>query len=244
MSIGKFIPIEVPIQYVMEDTSEEHAPMKFIMVRWAVNAIGRLNSLANYERKAFVRTVTDCIVELPTYAVHVNALIYGDQGTDCPILNDCKYYRETTIQYDGVDTIFRWDNLEGGTCYQTPYPWSIRNNKIVIDCDVNGDEVTLDLLVHPTDADGLPLMLQEHTDMVVAYLKMKLAEKEQWTRYRKGKMQRIDIDFIDGLGMRFERERKIAKSKGQHTSEMDKEAISQMIYHPLTGRGYLNLVPL
>lgn len=240
MSIKKRIPVTQGIINAVEETDSSYMNKKPLLHRWAIHAVGLVGHINLYTRQAIVRTVVDCTVDLPENSAHVNAVILGDWGTDCSVFNDVTYYRESEMNYLNSSYVFKWSKA-GDISGLTPFPWSIRDNKLIFDCDINDEYVTIDMLLHELDMDGIPLMNEGDVGVVEAYIKMKIVQIERFNRYRTGRMSSVDMLFMRELKTELGVAIKNAKYDDGDHAAVHKEFVSQMVHFPISGPGYLNL---
>lgn len=241
MSINKRVPVTRAIINAVEETDPVFINKKPLLHRWAIKAVGMIGHTNLYERKSIVRAVNDCKIELPENAAHVNGIIIGDWGNECTVFADTTYYRKSEMNYLGCSYVFKWSK-DNDLYSVTPFPWTIRDNNITLDCDINGEYVTIDMLLHVLDSDGIPLM-NENDDLVVEnYIKLKLVEMERFNKFRKGRLTHVDMGYARELKIELGVAIKNAKAKDDYTADVHKEFVSQMVHFPLSGPGYLNLL--
>jgi hypothetical protein len=141
----------------------------------------------------------------------------------------------------GSSYVFKWNKLDDQMSL-TPFPWTIRNNQIVLDCDINQQYVTIDILLHVLDSNGIPLMNEGDESVVENFIKLKLVEKERFNKFRKGKLGHVDMAFVRELKTDLGVSIKNSKAKDDYNADVHKEFVSQMVHFPLSGPGYLNLL--
>ena len=241
MSIKQRVPVTEGILQAVEETDPVFMGQLPMLHRWAIKAVSFIGHINLYDRVPVKRIVADCLVDLPLSAAHVNAVFLGDLGSDCAVFSTTKFYHESELLYMGSPYVFKWLEQDG-MCKLSVFPWSIRNNNIIFDCDINGQTVTIDMLLHPVDSNNVPLMHREDADTVANFIRLKLVEKEKFKKFRRSTLRSADFAFSKQLEGELSMAIKNARSNDADYSENHRESMSNMIYYPLSGKGNMNLL--
>ena len=243
MSVKKYVSIREAITQLVDETSENYISMIPVLVRWGKQSDLRIGSYYSYKKQYYVRTVINGFVELPLSAVHVLGVIIGNHLSNCPAIFNSRSFisQQSELMSNGEQYIFLWDDMNAG-CYPTRFHWEIQDNSIVFPGSMyDGQEVTIASLNYQEDADGWPMIIETHIQAVAEYLKIKLAKKEQWGKFMKGKLGGWDMAMVKELKDDYRFEVRQATARDGDWSDAETQAMGEMIGFPFSGNGSLNL---
>lgn len=240
--INKLVPISNALTWLAEDTDPEVLNMKPILLRWATAGDQKIGSQYSYETAYYVLNINDRAAEIPLAAVHLKNMIFGDYLDRCPdIFNSIQTINETEGIYEGRSIIWKWsDNNVAPQCFSTP--WSIENNKIVFHSTFSATKITVKVWQYNVDSEGIPLVNENHIEAIAAYLQGKLAMKQRWNRFKKGKFTSADRAMIADVKNEFVQLARLARVDDEQTNDMDMKDVGNIITNPYTGSSGLNLV--
>lgn len=249
MPINKLVSVNNVIINLLDDLGLDHTKHKPMFVNWATMAEKNIGSYYQYKRKHAVLDVHGCIADLPWDAAVLEMAIMGDCGTDCGDLFMQTYgsYFRGALNNVGV-TVGNIDSVSflvvdlpaAATSESGVYSFGtvgnhVQDNKIIFDCNRNGQKVTVQYLGIEVDSDGIPLVGENHLEAIAEYCMFK---------YRRRRI-RSGVE----LGLSRDHERRwhelAARSRGEDAepSQADRDNIVNMIHDPFIGKG-LQLIPL
>ncbi|MFA6916984.1 MAG: hypothetical protein WC222_11345 [Parachlamydiales bacterium] len=243
MSVKKLISIREVITQLVDETMPEYLSMLPVLVRWGKQCDLRIGSYYSYKKQYYTRTITNGFVELPLSTIHVLGVVMGDHLDHCPdIFNEISTYNESSeLTLNGINYIFSWDDLSYYPL-RTRFNWEVQDNSIVFPGSTyDGQDVTIATLNYQEDADGWPMVIEGHIQAITTWLKMKLAKKEQWRSFVTKQMKMFDRTFIKDLEAEYRFEVRSAVANDGDWNDNETLAMSEMIGHPFTGNGSLNL---
>jgi len=234
MSINKVISVQNPILDAKEFLGIDHDKDNAIFTRWATLAEKEIGSYYQYERKRTVVTISGCTACLPTDAVLVEIAVIGDLGTDCgDLLNRfCGTINVTTTNMAGQSNFLVIDI--GGTVGETInfgyMTYAVQDNKIVLDTNRDGVEMTIQYLRYKTDCDGFMEVGENHVNAIRWFI--------TWMYYMRGKNKNyIDRDLISMARQEWDRECRHARAEDNRLSYSQHMDAARMYSNPYTGRG-------
>jgi hypothetical protein len=233
MSIRKKVSIRLAIQAASEDSGGGDSRMRPLMMRWAVAAEEAIGSFTQYKRAYVYAPMVDVHrAELPCHVKAVMGLICG-----CPPEDETKIIFRGAHQYyqnlvnDNI-SLNHFMIAESGTYYQHTNPlWEIQDNHIVFLQPYSGKGVTVDALVMQVDADGYPLINENHVRAVAAGI---LWEKAKRTRFLPAE-QRISPSDIRALEAEYKQLLRNARAEDAEPTTAERAEIVAMLNDPMSG---------
>lgn len=235
MSINKLISIKNPIVDALDDLGLDHDKFIPVFTRWAEVAEKEIGSWAQYEIKRDVIPITNCTACLPSDAVYVQIALLGDHGTDCAdLMNRWCNTMNTQTNYGTINnTFFVVDvgsSQEGESVGYGTLPYSIQDNKLVFNRNMDGQSVTIQYLRFKKDCDGFMEVGENHVNAISWFIK--------WKYYmRAKKMNSLEYGKMNMCKQEWERECAHARAQDAELSLHDKRAISAHWNDPFSGVG-------
>lgn len=244
MSINKLVSVNNVIINLIDDLGLPHNKYKAMFVNWATTAEKSINSFYQYKRKHIVLDVCGCIAELPNDATFLQRAIMGDLGTNCADLfnNLCVGLNSSGTFSSGsidstsfliVDLPANSGNDSGAFSFNLA-GHHVQDNKIIFDVNRDGEKVTVQYLGLEVDADGIPLVGQNHLEAIGEYC--------MWKFRRRNIRSGIDIGVARDHERRWHELAGRSRGDDAELSETDRERIVQMLHDPFIGKG-LQLIP-
>jgi hypothetical protein len=235
MAINKLVPISRAFVQLSEETDGDVMRMKPTLVRWAKQADARIGSVYSYETNYFLLDVSNMKAELPLCAIRLEDMIIGDVLDDCPdVFDNMPSYEQTTLN----DVIWAWESLDQAyTIYNLN--WIIQNNNIVFQTPFTNTEITIKVLTYPVDAEGMPLVPEGHIEAIAAFLQAKMAMKERWNKYKKGKISNMDLAFVEMLKKEYVNQSRLSAANDDNYSDNQQDKAAEILNQPFTGSSNL-----
>jgi hypothetical protein len=236
----QLVSIRQPITEAIERTSEDHMALFPTLISWAKKAEEKIGSPYSYEEDIVVLQVNNYKARLPIATTKVVAIVDGDKsgiGREA-FFNRWRNYTESVLPYMGEDVIFRW-NVADASWRPCPIKWKVIDNTIVFEVSPMITVITVLLNRFKIDEEGLPMVNSTHVEAIANYLKWRLAELEQYKRFRKMKLTHVDNNYTRELKENWINARDAARGDDIDTSEDQIRIVSEMLNHPLSGDGIL-----
>ena len=240
MAINKKISIRNAITELIDSTSESYLNMLPTLVTWAKKADLDIGTPYQYERKFCTRSVVDYKAELPLSVVYVTAVIAGDHFDDGLSAFNAEYtsVQKDTITANGQTVVYSWDNISN--MYRCrPLLWEVVDNHIVFPSDFNDDKITVLYYGYFVDSEGLPMINENNIDAIATFLKLKIAKKEQFNKFRKLRLSHVDNNFINSLAKEWKIKKRAARADSDPIGEDWTRELSEILNHPFSGDGML-----
>ena len=203
------------------------------LIRWATEADRKIGSYYDYERKVEVLKVTDCKVEVPLGAVHVIAIIMGDNGCDCDLFFKNNYSMTKTTLTLSETEVFYWTD---GSIFPSDVNWEIQNNNIIFESNFDGQYVTVFYLSYCLDKDGFVLVNENNIEAISLYLKLKLSELERWREMKSKKYTGFLNTIINDLRTQTRMAIMQARAESGKPTPSQQERLAEIMENPITGR--------
>ncbi len=235
MAINKLVPISNAFTLLAEETDDSIMRMKPTLVRWAKLADSRIGSIYSYETNYFLLNVVNMKAELPLGAIRLEDMMIGDVLDNCPeVFNSIPEYEITELN----DVIWKWSTLDKNyTLYNLN--WSIQNNNIVFQTSFTNTNITVKLLTYPINEEGIPLVPENHIEAIAAFLQIKIAMKERYNKFKKGKLSHMDNNFIETLKREYVHQSRLSAANDDNYSDNQQIQSSEIINEPFTGSSNL-----
>lgn len=230
--INKLVPISNAFTQLAEETDVDVLKMKPTLIRWAKQADQRIGSGFSYTHDYFVLDVANMEAELPYSAVRIEGIILGDVLDSCP--NVFNTISPSVQEYNDGQIIWKWDSLNDmSTLYRLN--WSIQNNKIVFQTPFTNTQITVKMLVYESDQDGIPLVPEGHIEAIAIFLQAKVAMKERYNKYKKGKLSNMDLSFVQILKGEFVNQSRLSSSNDENNSDNHQDDAADIMNNPFSG---------
>ena len=118
----------------------------------------------------------------------------------------------------------------------TGLTWSVQDNDVVFDANIDGRDVTIDTFALELDADGNPTIEENLVEPIGKFLQFKLAEKENNMKFRKGILKPMDMAYSKSLWKQYND--LVAKSRTPATPSEHYE-IAKMLNFPYSGNSLI-----
>lgn len=245
MSIKKLVSINEALRQVLEDLDENASTMIPTLYRWAIYADSRIRSHYQYTRKTKTVTATDCQILLPLEAVHVVSVLVGDFGCDCAGIFQQYYDMSSTIiastlNFNDITNVFYWSPANGPV--QSTHKYTIRDNCIVFEQNLDEQTFTIDYLAYPEDKDGIPQISEHNVEAVAAYIVWKLSKRERWRLFKTGTATGMTPAMIREFEKEYHRAVREARAQNDRSTDTELQDIKTMLSNPISGYG-LYLLP-
>jgi len=250
--MGEFVKRLVPVKSVITDlidmTDEEATANLPTLVKWAIKGDRRIGSWYPFVRRSTTATVSNCCIPIPCDAVYIAGIIFGNPGCDCNTLwNEWAVY--TGIETDGFYQLtpektffFEYHWSSANKLYRANFDWQIQGGDIVIQgANFEGQTVTLLYYGYPVDKEDLPMVWDSHLDPLSLWLKLFLAEKEQWKNFRRIKLNKGELLYISDLRTQYHKAVRNARVQDTELSPLKEDECTFLMNSPLTGKGNVYL---
>lgn len=233
MSIRKKVSIRLAVQEASEDMGGGDSRMFPVMLRWAIRAEEKIGSFTQYRREYVTAQRVDVHrFELPCHVKAVMGIMCGCRPTDemQVIFRGAHQYYGGAVNANVGLNHFLISEL--GSYYRSEVPlWEIQDNHIVFLRPTNVEALTIDALVMQTDADGYPMVNENHIEAIAAYVEYKRAKKSRWLAAE----QRISPGEI--VRMKAECGQLIlnARAEDNQPTTAERAEIVAMMNDPMTG---------
>jgi hypothetical protein len=239
MSIKRKVSIKIPVFQFIEDIGLDKTRMTPLLKRWCVEADRDIGSYYAYKRKICVLDVNECTAELPCSAVGVLAWINGDHGCDCGLLFKSCYQTGIASGYatTGLNG-FEFVDVVGhqGSCQCIPVGWEIQNNNIVFNKKFPADsKITVQYLGYEEDAEGFPLINENHLTAMSAHMEWRLAKQSRW----KPTLKTQNENAIKEMERTWNKKCRQARADDAQPSESERREIVAMVNDPMSGIGLI-----
>ena len=146
-----------------------------MLVRQALKFDGKIgNNRRSMPYRKCVITVSGCTAPLPCGVVDVLAVVQGECSCDCGVLYDSTY--NIMLPYWG-EKYYPVLNLAYGL---VGFNWTVQDNCLHFDRDIDGQKFTIGYLGYELDADGFPLISENHVVAIEAGLVWDKAKSTIW----------------------------------------------------------------
>lgn len=206
-----------------------------LFTSWAVEADRKIGSYYSYKKKIVVLDVVDCRAELPCEAVAVLALLLGDHGCNCNLVFN-GLYSFINAQLSAHNAGSGWIVIDdsGGPSYRCEnISYEIQNNHLVFRGNFDGQKVTVNILALETDADGFPLINENHVDAVAQYIEYKHALRTRWNSIEN----KITETAIAHMQQEWGRKARWSRGDDGAPSQSEQNEITRMVNDPISGLG-------
>ncbi len=231
MSIRKKISIKIPVFEAVEDMGLGEMRNSPLFKRWAVRADERIGSYYAYKKNICVTTVKDCHAELPCDVVAVLAILIGDYGCDCGTT-----FNQVLTHVHAVGSVVNSSNgfiIQDNAVICQPLSWEIQDNQIVFGQNIDGQTITIQYLGYQLDAEGWPLVNQNHSDAIGAYIMKKYAERSTF----KISDTKKNENEISRLNREWHRLCRHARAEDGDPSPTERAEMVALVNDPLSGIG-------
>lgn len=191
------------------------------LMKWAINCEKKMSKYGHYF-KCELHTITESYISLPDSVVDVHKIFFGDVTDEFErVFSNSNTIRMTEETVSGIE--YAWSSLNGVQLNELLWEWA--NGNINFTTNYDGEEVTVFFTELEKNDEGFIIVNESHIEAIQAYLKFKIAEREEFKR----NMGRA----ADGNFMRYTRElkleyaRKLRDAAAQDTREsnIDENAI-------------------
>lgn len=239
MAINKLVPISNAFTQLAEEVGSDILRMKPVLMRWAKQADTRIGSVYSSETNYYLLDVVNLKAKLPDSAIRLQDMIIGDVLDNCPgVFDNLPTYSETEGTYLGDQIIWQWSDLES---FYNMYSlnWTIQNNYIVFQTPFNSTEITVKLLTYPVDAEGMPLVPEGHIEAISCFLQAKVAMKERFNKYKRGRLSNMDLSYVELLKKEYVNQKRLAVANDDNFSENQERESSEILNQPYSGSSNL-----
>lgn len=232
MSINKFIPLKDIIYDASEDMSIDINAQFPTFKRWAIWAEKQIHSPYSWCKKVTTVTATNCFAKLPTDAMMVRAVVSGDCGCDCSDLVDgALAYAFANTTYDSSQIFLSIDVPSPGQQILGSIRYSIHNNALLFNQNVDGQTFTVQYWAMHYDCDKEEMVSENHVEAIVTYLQYKTAARSRFTP------NKMELGEVEMLKRNWYMLRDNARADDAIINPSDRADIVAMINDPLIGHG-------
>jgi hypothetical protein len=238
MSINKLISIRNPIINAIDLLGLDHVQDMPIFTTWAIDAENKIGSYYQWVRKRVVLDIHNCTVCLPADAKSIQKAILGDVGCACDDLTSsrCDLLFNNTGTFVNSNTSGSFLIVDLGSDFEDfigSVPYTIQDNKLLLNQCLDGQKITVQYLGYKTDCDGFLEIGQNHVDAIKWYI--------IWLYwYRKRNLSPMEQGKMNTARQEWERNCANARATDSEPSESEKLEMNAMLHDPLVGYG-LNL---
>lgn len=232
MAVNKLVSIKVPVLEALGDMGIDHAKNTADFIRWAARAEKEIGSYYSLKKLITVLTVDKYRTEMPCEAQYVQRVLLGDFGCNSYDLFDYICQGNKSISFKQTDTFLVVDNPgQGRDVMISPIKWEVQDNHIIFNQNYDKQKVTVQYLGLQTDAEGFPLVCENHIEAIIEYIMYRYAKR---SRFTANKMDASDVDRFLRLWSTLAAE---ARAVDAEISESDRDSIVAMLNDPISG-GY------
>lgn len=232
MAVNKLVSIKIPVLNALEDMGIDIAKDRPVFTRWASEAEREIGSYYSYRKKIKVLNIDHCVATLPCEAAFVQYAILGDHGCECDdLFNRCST-SSTILGASTTDTFLIVDAFNSDTSVSlSGVRWEVQDNKLIFTRNYDLQKVTVQYLGFQEDAEGFPLVMENHIGAIVEYIMYRYAVRSRFTPV---KMDHSDISRLWREWMRLASH---ARADDAELSDSDRQEIVSMIHDPFMGYG-------
>lgn len=231
MSVNKLISIKEPILEAMKDMGIDITRDRATFAMWAVRAEKDIGSYYSYKRKRAVLDIVGCCAELPCDAAFMKVAVLGDHGCECGELMSSLCSWASTISVASTETFLIIDKPDTDGYCLGGIMWSIQDNSILFNKNLDGQKVTVEYLGLEEDCDGFVMINENHKEAIIEYIMWKFATR---SRFSNLKMDHTDIRTHK---MEYFRLASDARATDAMLTESERREIVGLLHDPLSGFG-------
>lgn len=233
MAINNFVSTRKIINDFIEESGLDHNRYMLLFKRVAKRAYKEINSGgAAYKKRIEVLTFNHCCVDLPSDAIAIENIIFGDKGCNCDTIFDNLYqqwpgelFLHQSVRFGGIDSsgvVF---------CSNDPFDFEITDNVMKFNQDFDGQKVTMRIQYMDCDSEGFAIVNDIALNALHRYFEMVLAKQSTW----KNKEFRMSKSEIDGYINGWVEAMRGAKADLMQSTPAEERALVAMYNNPLSG---------
>ena len=237
MAINKLVSINKALVQLADETDHSVLEMKPVLIKWAKQADARIGSIYSYKTEYFLLKVENSKADLPLRAIYLDNMIFGDVLSNCPAVFDNLTNIMTSAVETASDEFIYTINEDAFLTYNVS--WSVQDNKIVFQSNFKDGYVTVKMKTYPYDSDGVPYVLESHIEAIAIFLKAKIAEKQQFNKFKRSKLSNADFAYINSLKRDFVNQSRLSAVNDENYSEIELKESADFVNGPFTGSSNL-----
>ena len=238
---NKLVSIKNAILDLVEDTgTESYLLMLPTLVKWGLKADLKIGSFYQYKKNIEVLAVQDCKITIPSQAVMILGIMYGNQGCSCGMIFDQIYYNYRTI-VNAFDANLVFTYSESVLGYDV-VDWEIQGSNIVFPYGYpDGQEMTIMFLEYETDEEGFPLVHYCNLEAITNYIKWKLCSEKVHKTFLKGGNMYADMAYQKQCKKEWNWSCSNARADLGSPTASQMNEIGELLNNPLSGKGNILL---
>lgn len=231
MAINKLISIKQAIFEASEDMGFDITRDKPTFAMWAVRAEKDIGSYYSYKRKRDVLTISNCCAQLPCSAAYLKAVVMGDYGCDCEALFGSLYTWAGGAFAIPTETFLIIDNGDSTRYSCAGIQYTIQDNSILFNQNLDGQKVTIEYLGLEEDCDGFVMVNENHIPAIIEYIMWKFCVR---SRFSAVKMELGDTQMHKQEYFRLASD---SRAMDATLTEADRAEIVAILHDPFSGIG-------
>ncbi len=231
MSINKFITIKDAIFDSFQDMGVDITTQTPIFMRWATRAEKQIGSYYGWKKLRAVITAKGCTAELPCGAMRVQVAVMGDHGCDCGELMGGISSWASSVVVTQNEIFLNIDKPDGNQFECAGIKYSIQDNKMVFQKNIDGQKLTIQYLGLAEDCDGFLLVSENHIEAINTYIQLRYAQR---SRFSPVKMTEWDVKELKN---EYDRQVAHARAEDSALTDTERKEIVAMLNDPYSGWG-------
>ncbi len=233
MSINKLISIRNPIVDAMDLCSVDHDKNIPFFTRQAYLAEKEIGSIYQYVTKKEVLTINNCSACLPDDAEYLEIGILGDLGCDCDDLTKlaCGSGLNLPNTFGTVANTFLVVDMnvtETGNGLVGMVNFTIQNNKLIFEHNMDGQKITIQYQAVKKDCDGFVEIGQNHVNAIKWFIVYMFY-------FRKNGKNSLEYGQMNMAKAEWERECSHARAQDAELTPSQRQRIVGMYHNPYSG---------
>ena len=234
MSVNKLVSMKNAIIDAQDFLGIDHDKDVPFFTRLASLAEKEIGSAGQYERTKTVVTICGCVAPIPNDCVLVEVAVMGDFGTDCGNLlaQFCgnQSFTNTTLSGQAAFLVIDVGSAINETVSFGYRNYTIQNNKIIFDNDLDGQVLTIQYLKFKTDCDGFMEIGENHVEAIREFIIWKYLDRKANPNY-------IDDRRAMRAMAEWDRLCRHARAEDNRLTLSQQQEVSRMYTNPHSGRG-------
>jgi len=230
--MNNLVSIQYAINKAMDNMYMDETDDVPILMDWALECDkDKIGSYYNYVERVHVLDSSDCKVALPIGTCAVVGVLIGDHGCDCGLLFDGSLVTSITGAVTSIGVGLVVINALQNRTQLSNARYTIQNNTLVFGRSLSSQKVTVKTLGYKLDDDGIPMINENHTIAIAAYLEWKVASRNRW-KTRKANFGSGELREMERI---FQDECADARARDNETTPSQDDALASIMNDPLSG---------
>lgn len=231
--MNDLVSIKEPINRALDNMAMDEIDAVPIMIDWAIECDrDRIGSYYNYEERIHVLDVNECKAKLPCGTEVIVGVLLGDCGCDCGLFFNVGLSKHKSGKITSLDEgLIVIDASSGPTVTTSGLRYTIQNNHLVFEANLDEQKVTVKTLGYKLDNNGFPMINRNHIPAISSFLEWKVAKRNRW----KPKAVKFSASELREMERIWEDECADARAKDNLETPSSRDEIALLINDPLTG---------